>query len=138
MGEGGAVLTNATELKTIVESFRDWGRDCWCEPGKDNTCGKRFGWQLGELPVRLRPQVHLQPHRLQPEGSPTCRPRSAWRSSTSCDDFIAARQDELSRPPRGARADSTEFRPAGARRRTASRAGSASRSRSAPEAGFTR
>ena len=37
-------------LKTLVESFRDWGRDCWCEPGKDNTCGKRFDWQLGELP----------------------------------------------------------------------------------------
>jgi len=50
MGEGGAVLTNAPQLKTLVESFRDWGRECWCEPGKDNTCGKRFDWQLGELP----------------------------------------------------------------------------------------
>lgn len=50
MGEGGAVLTNAPRLKTLVESFRDWGRDCWCEPGKDNTCGKRFDWQLGSLP----------------------------------------------------------------------------------------
>ncbi|MEI6083872.1 MAG: lipopolysaccharide biosynthesis protein RfbH [Verrucomicrobiota bacterium] len=50
MGEGGAVLTNAPLLKTLVESFRDWGRDCWCDPGKDNTCGKRFDWQLGELP----------------------------------------------------------------------------------------
>lgn len=50
MGEGGAVLTNAPALKKIVESFRDWGRDCWCDPGKDNTCGKRFCWQLGELP----------------------------------------------------------------------------------------
>jgi CDP-6-deoxy-D-xylo-4-hexulose-3-dehydrase len=50
MGEGGAVLTNGPKLKTLVESFRDWGRDCWCEPGKDNTCGKRFDWQLGELP----------------------------------------------------------------------------------------
>ncbi len=49
-GEGGAVLTNSPLLKTLVESFRDWGRDCWCEPGKDNTCGKRFDWQLGELP----------------------------------------------------------------------------------------
>jgi CDP-6-deoxy-D-xylo-4-hexulose-3-dehydrase len=49
-GEGGAVLTNQPALKKIVESFRDWGRDCWCEPGKDNTCGKRFDWQLGELP----------------------------------------------------------------------------------------
>ena len=50
MGEGGCVLTDNSKLKTLVESFRDWGRDCWCEPGKDNTCGKRFGWQLGELP----------------------------------------------------------------------------------------
>lgn len=50
MGEGGAVLTDSPMLKTLVESFRDWGRDCWCEPGKDNTCGKRFRWQLGELP----------------------------------------------------------------------------------------
>ena len=50
MGEGGAVLTQRPALKKIIESFRDWGRDCWCEPGKDNTCGKRFDWQLGELP----------------------------------------------------------------------------------------
>lgn len=48
--EGGAVLTSRVALKPIVESFRDWGRDCWCEPGKDNTCGKRFDWKLGELP----------------------------------------------------------------------------------------
>lgn len=50
MGEGGAVLTNDTQLYRIIKSFRDWGRDCWCPPGKDNTCGKRFGWQLGILP----------------------------------------------------------------------------------------
>jgi len=50
MGEGGAVLVSDPKLRTIVESFRDWGRDCWCEPGKDNTCGKRFDWQLGDLP----------------------------------------------------------------------------------------
>jgi len=50
MGEGGCVLTNDSALRTLVESFRDWGRDCWCEPGKDNTCGKRFDWQLGSLP----------------------------------------------------------------------------------------
>ena len=51
MGEGGAVLTNDPKLKKIVESFRDWGRDCWCAPGEDNACGKRFGWQLGTLPA---------------------------------------------------------------------------------------
>lgn len=50
MGEGGAVYTNNALLKTIVESFRDWGRDCWCPSGCDNTCNKRFGWELGSLP----------------------------------------------------------------------------------------
>ncbi|MBE5202624.1 MULTISPECIES: lipopolysaccharide biosynthesis protein RfbH [Pectobacterium] len=50
MGEGGAVFTNSSELKTITESFRDWGRDCYCEPGCDNTCGNRFGQKLGSLP----------------------------------------------------------------------------------------
>lgn len=50
MGEGGAVLTDQPNLKVLIESFRDWGRDCWCDTGKENTCGKRFGWQLGALP----------------------------------------------------------------------------------------
>jgi CDP-6-deoxy-D-xylo-4-hexulose-3-dehydrase len=50
MGEGGAVFTNSDRLKQILESFRDWGRDCYCAPGMDNTCTKRFGWQLGALP----------------------------------------------------------------------------------------
>ena len=51
MGEGGAVNTvSAIALQSLIESFRDWGRDCWCESGMDNTCGKRFQWQLGELP----------------------------------------------------------------------------------------
>jgi CDP-6-deoxy-D-xylo-4-hexulose-3-dehydrase len=50
MGEGGAVLINNASLKKITESFRDWGRDCWCAPGKDNTCGERYCQKLGELP----------------------------------------------------------------------------------------
>jgi CDP-6-deoxy-D-xylo-4-hexulose-3-dehydrase len=50
MGEGGCVLTDKPLLRTLVESFRDWGRDCWCATGNENTCGKRFDWQLGELP----------------------------------------------------------------------------------------
>lgn len=50
MGEGGAVFTNHSELKTIAESFRDWGRDCYCQPGCDNTCGNRFGQKFGSLP----------------------------------------------------------------------------------------
>ncbi len=51
MGEGGAVVTNNQLLQKSVRQFRDWGRDCWCDTGKDNTCGKRFDWQLGELPL---------------------------------------------------------------------------------------
>jgi CDP-6-deoxy-D-xylo-4-hexulose-3-dehydrase len=50
MGEGGCVLVKSAPMKKIVESFRDWGRDCWCPPGNDDTCGRRFDWQLGDLP----------------------------------------------------------------------------------------
>ncbi len=50
MGEGGAVMSKDGRLKKVAESMRDWGRDCWCEPGKDNTCNKRFCWKLGDLP----------------------------------------------------------------------------------------
>ncbi len=50
MGEGGAVLTDKPALQVLIDSWRDWGRDCWCEPGVDNTCGKRFDWKLGTLP----------------------------------------------------------------------------------------
>ena len=50
MGEGGAVLTKTKPMRKIVESFRDWGRDCWCAPGDSNTCGRRYDWQLGDLP----------------------------------------------------------------------------------------
>lgn len=50
MGEGGCVMVKKGSMKKIVESFRDWGRDCWCPPGQDNTCNRRFDWQLGELP----------------------------------------------------------------------------------------
>jgi CDP-6-deoxy-D-xylo-4-hexulose-3-dehydrase len=50
MGEGGAVCTDDPALKKIIASFRDWGRDCWCDPGSDNSCKKRFDWQLGDLP----------------------------------------------------------------------------------------
>lgn len=50
MGEGGAVITDSNRIKLSIDSFRDWGRDCWCKSGHDNTCNKRFDWQLGELP----------------------------------------------------------------------------------------
>src|ERR1700704_2251675 len=51
MGEGGCLLTQSPALKKLAESFRDWGRDCWCDPGKSNTCGRRFEWKLGDLPT---------------------------------------------------------------------------------------
>lgn len=51
MGEGGAVLTDNIQLKRIIASFRDWGRDCWCDPGCDNSCRKRFNWKMGSLPA---------------------------------------------------------------------------------------
>ncbi|CAN5404516.1 lipopolysaccharide biosynthesis protein RfbH [soil metagenome] len=51
MGEGGAVFTDKPRLNRVIESMRDWGRDCWCAPGMDNTCGKRFGRKLGQLPM---------------------------------------------------------------------------------------
>ena len=50
MGEGGAVITNDGKLNQLIESFRDWGRDCWCEPGRDNTCGKRYDWEFPGIP----------------------------------------------------------------------------------------
>jgi len=50
MGEGGAVLTSNPQIRKLAESFRDWGRDCWCQPGHDNTCGRRYDWKLGDLP----------------------------------------------------------------------------------------
>jgi len=50
MGEGGGVAINGFGLQKTAKSVRDWGRDCWCDPGKSDTCGKRFDWQLGELP----------------------------------------------------------------------------------------
>lgn len=51
MGEGGAVITNNPLIHRSIRQFRDWGRDCWCDTGKDNTCGKRFGWKIGDLPA---------------------------------------------------------------------------------------
>jgi CDP-6-deoxy-D-xylo-4-hexulose-3-dehydrase len=51
MGEGGAVFTDDDNLRRAIESIRDWGRDCYCAPGRDNTCGKRFKWQLGDMPA---------------------------------------------------------------------------------------
>jgi CDP-6-deoxy-D-xylo-4-hexulose-3-dehydrase len=91
MGEGGAVLTNSGRLKRVVESFRDWGRDCWCASGKDNTCGKRFAWQLGQLPEGYDHKYiysHLG-YNLKPLDVQAAIGRQQLRK---LDDFVAARR----------------------------------------------
>lgn len=91
MGEGGAVFTNSPRLKRIVESFRDWGRDCYCAPGTDNTCGKRFCWQLGELPQGYDHKYtysHLGYNLKITDMQAAC----ALAQMNRLDDFIAARK----------------------------------------------
>ena len=91
MGEGGAVFTDSPLLKRIVESFRDWGRDCYCAPGEDNTCGKRFCWQLGELPEgydHKYPYSHLGYNLKITDMQAAC----ALAQMDRLDDFIAARK----------------------------------------------
>ncbi len=94
MGEGGAVFTNDPELKVIAESFRDWGRDCYCAPGKDNTCGKRFEWQLGELPPGYDHKYiysHLGYNLKISDMQAAC----ALAQMDRVDGFIAARKDNF-------------------------------------------
>ncbi|MES9874664.1 MAG: lipopolysaccharide biosynthesis protein RfbH [Candidatus Sedimenticola sp. 6PFRAG7] len=91
MGEGGAVFTNNTELKQIAESFRDWGRDCYCPPGKDNTCNKRFCWKLGNLPEGYDHKYtysHLGYNLKISDMQAAC----ALAQLDRLDDFIAARK----------------------------------------------
>lgn len=91
MGEGGAVFTNNAELKLIIDSFRDWGRDCYCAPGKDNTCGKRFCWKLGELPEGYDHKYtysHLGYNLKISDMQAAC----ALAQMDRVDDFIAARR----------------------------------------------
>lgn len=91
MGEGGAVFTDAPLLKRIVESFRDWGRDCYCGPGEDNTCHKRFCWQLGELPQGYDHKYtysHLGYNLKITDMQAAC----ALAQMDRVDDFIAARK----------------------------------------------
>ncbi len=91
MGEGGAVFTDSPLLKRIVESFRDWGRDCYCGPGEDNTCGKRFCWQLGELPQGYDHKYtysHLGYNLKITDMQAAC----ALAQMDRVDDFIAARK----------------------------------------------
>jgi CDP-6-deoxy-D-xylo-4-hexulose-3-dehydrase len=91
MGEGGAVFTNNGKLKQIMESFRDWGRDCYCQPGEDNTCGQRFCWQLGELPEGYDHKYtysHLGYNLKISDMQAAC----ALAQMDRLEDFIAARQ----------------------------------------------
>lgn len=91
MGEGGAVFTNNAELKLIAESFRDWGRDCYCPPGKDNTCNKRFCWKLGNLPEGYDHKYtysHLGYNLKISDMQAAC----ALAQLDSLDEFIAARK----------------------------------------------
>ncbi|MFJ3076643.1 lipopolysaccharide biosynthesis protein RfbH [Pseudomonas sp. NPDC087029] len=91
MGEGGAVFTDSPLLKRIVESYRDWGRDCYCGPGEDNTCSKRFCWQLGDLPQGYDHKYtysHLGYNLKITDMQAAC----ALAQMDRVDDFIAARK----------------------------------------------
>lgn len=91
MGEGGAVFTDSPLLKRIIESFRDWGRDCYCPPGEDNTCGKRFCWQLGSLPEGYDHKYtysHLGYNLKITDMQAAC----ALAQMDRVDDFVAARK----------------------------------------------
>ena len=95
MGEGGAVFTDNFDLKQIADSFRDWGRDCYCAPGKDNTCGKRFEWQLGELPFGYDHKYtysHLGYNLKISDMQAAC----ALAQMDRLDDFVAARRRNFS------------------------------------------
>ncbi|MCW8886169.1 MAG: lipopolysaccharide biosynthesis protein RfbH [Motiliproteus sp.] len=94
MGEGGAVFTQSRQLKTLIESFRDWGRDCYCAPGCDNTCGKRFGQQFGDLPFGYDHKYtysHIGYNLKISDMQAAC----ALAQMDKLDDFIQARKDNF-------------------------------------------
>lgn len=91
MGEGGAVATNPTPLKRILESFRDWGRDCFCLPGHDNTCGRRFDWQLGTLP-RGYDHKYTYSHRGYNLKITEMQAAVGWAQMARLEEFISVRQ----------------------------------------------
>ena len=131
MGEGGCVLTDKPRLKTLVESFRDWGRDCWCEPGKDNTCGKRFDWQLGDLPHGYD-HKYTYSHIGYNLKLTDMQAAVGVAQLDKLDGFIAARRRNFARLRRRARRPARSSSSCPRRRRAPTRAGSASRSRSGP------
>ena len=125
------MLTNRPQLKLLIESFRDWGRDCWCEPGEDDTCGKRFELAARRPAARLRPQVHLLARRLQPEGDRHAG-RGRRRAAAKAAGVRRSAPAQLgSCCARALEPFEDVLRPAPGDRRTATRAGSASRSPSA-------
>jgi len=94
MGEGGAVFTNNDDLRRIAESFRDWGRDCYCQPGKENTCGKRFCWKLGALPYGYDHKYtysHIGYNLKISDMQAAC----ALAQMDRLDDFVAARRSNF-------------------------------------------
>lgn len=96
MGEGGAVFMSNTSIRRAVESLRDWGRDCWCDPGCDNTCKKRFGWQLGDLPYGYD-HKYTYSHLGYNLKITDMQAAVALAQLARLDDFIAARQRNFAR-----------------------------------------
>lgn len=90
-GEGGAVLVNRPTLKKPAESFRDWGRDCYCPPGVDNTCGRRFGWQLGDLPFGYD-HKYIYSHIGYNLKATDMQAALGWSQLSKIDEFVAARK----------------------------------------------
>ena len=130
MGEGGAVLTNRPQLKLLIESFRDWGRDCWCEPGEDDTCGLRFDHQLGSLP-RGYDHKYIYSHIGYNLKVTDMQAAVGVAQLAKLSAFVGGAQAQLAAAPRRARALRGRV-PAPARDASAAtRAGSASRSPSA-------
>ena len=137
MGEGGSVLMEKPLLRTLVESFRDWGRDCWCAPGKDNTCGKRFDWQLGELPCGYD-HKYTYSHIGYNLKLTDMQAAVGVAQLEKLEGFIAHAARQLRPAARRPARSGRVLRAARGHRRAPTRAGSASRSRCAPDAPFTR